>query len=381
VSADHPVVLEPAEARSFLLGHLGLRHPLGTGSDGVRAVLTRLGMIQLDPLDRIGTNADLVAHARIDGLQRGDVYDALLPGHAFEHFAKERCLLPADRFPRYRDRLLEVPWWRHNERMKRVPDGVLDAVEAEIDRRGPLTTHDLEDRGRTAPMDWNGWKGTTRIASLAVRVLWTRCRLVTHARTSRGKRWDLPSRALPHVSDAPGEARWERAALLERVDAAGLLPVNAGPWWGLLTQVRKSLSAELVAEGALVRVQLPGSGRTWLARPESLETSAPEDDGRMRVLGPLDPVLWDRALVQLAFDFEYVWEVYKPAAQRRWGYYVCPLLHEGALVGRVEAHREGDELVVDRLWEERPGSVDPVAWGACRARLEAFQPRREDAER
>ena len=57
-------------------------------------------------------------------------------------------------------------------------------------------------------------------------------------------------------------------------------------------------------------------------------------DDRVRILGPLDPLLWDRNLVHHVFDFEYVWEVYKPAHQRRWGWYVCPLLQRDRLIGR-----------------------------------------------
>jgi uncharacterized protein YcaQ len=65
----------------------------------VRALVARLRCIQLDPRDPLGTNADLVALARVDGIAKGDVYRHLLPGYAFEHFAKERCLLPASAFP------------------------------------------------------------------------------------------------------------------------------------------------------------------------------------------------------------------------------------------------------------------------------------------
>jgi uncharacterized protein len=65
----------------------------------VRALVARLRCIQLDPRDPLGTNADLVALARVDGIAKGDVYRPLLPGYAFEHFAKERCLLPASAFP------------------------------------------------------------------------------------------------------------------------------------------------------------------------------------------------------------------------------------------------------------------------------------------
>src|SRR5262245_8179840 len=122
------MVLRRAEARAWLLGHLGLTAPLGRGGRGVRALLGRLGCIQLDPLDAIGTNADLVALARIDGIAVGDVYRHLLPGHAFEHYAKERCLLPPEAFPYYRDRGEDRHWWSHHVRLARVPPRVVQAV-------------------------------------------------------------------------------------------------------------------------------------------------------------------------------------------------------------------------------------------------------------
>src|SRR6185295_1269361 len=103
-----PIRISLKTARDYLLGHLGLRAVVDPpGAEGTRAVLRRLRAIQLDPLDPIGTNADLVVQARVDGVRRGEIFTHLLPGHAFEHFAKERCLLPASAFPYYRDRLAE----------------------------------------------------------------------------------------------------------------------------------------------------------------------------------------------------------------------------------------------------------------------------------
>src|SRR5512143_2081288 len=104
-----PTVLTPAEARAWLVGHHALAaSELPRGADGVHALISRLRCIQLDPLDPMGTNADLVALARVDGIAKGDVYRHLLPGHAFEHFAKERCLLPASAFPWYRAELADL---------------------------------------------------------------------------------------------------------------------------------------------------------------------------------------------------------------------------------------------------------------------------------
>lgn len=362
-----PVELSREDARRFLVAHHALDRPLRQkGARGIRAMLERLRSVQLDPLDAIGTNADLVALARVEGCAKGDVYDALLPGHAFEHFAKERCLLPASAFPYYRDRAVETPWWRLSERSRRVPAAVLDAVLAELRERGPSTSAQLTDHGAVRALDWSGWKGTGRMTTMALEILWTRCQVVVAGRASGGaKVFDLPERALPAHHDAPATERFHRWALLERVDAAGLMTTATGPIWGMLREVRATLPAELVEEGVLAEVVVEGSRRRYLARPEALARRTPETDERMRILGPLDPLLWDRKLVEHAFGFDYVWEVYKPAEERRFGWYVCPLLHRGALVGRIEARVRDGALEVPNVWREQGVALDEAALRAA----------------
>lgn len=316
----------------------------------------------------IGSNADLVALARVDGIGRGHVYDAVLPGHAFEHFAKERCLLPSSAFPHYRDQARATWWWRTTERMKRLDDALLDDVLAEVRERGPLVAGELADRGKVEPLDWSGWKSTSKASTLALEVLWVRCQVVVCGRTPGGKRFDVPERALPLVADTVPDGPFASWALLHRVEAAGLLPRADGPIWGQLHDVRTALSDQLLAEGRVEAVRFPGTRRTWLAPAGFRDRPLVEPDDRMRILGPLDPMLWDRTLVKLLFGFDYVWEVYKPAAQRRWGWYVCPLLHRGRLVGRIEARFVDGALRVDNRWIE-PGVVfDEDAYQECLVR-------------
>ena len=57
----------------------------------IPALLDQLGCIQLDPLDPLGTNADLVVMARLPDAAHGEVYRAVY-ANAFEHFAKVRCI-------------------------------------------------------------------------------------------------------------------------------------------------------------------------------------------------------------------------------------------------------------------------------------------------
>jgi uncharacterized protein len=324
-------------------------------------VLDRLRCIQLDPLDMIGTNADLVVMARVEDVQRGDVWRHLFPRHAFEHFAKERCILPAQAFPWYRQQghAAQTPWWRHGERESRVPAALVSAVLEEIRDRGPLTARELTDHGSVAPIDWSGWTGTSKATSMALEILWTRCDIVVAGRTaSREKIYDVPERALGRQSRPAGDfARW---ALLERVDAAGLLTRAGGAMWSMLSNVRASpLIDELLESGELIEVAIEGSSRRYLAKPSFLRQRRPTWDDRVRILGPLDPLLWDRELVKRVFEFEYVWEVYKPASQRRWGWYVCPLLHRDRLIGRIDAQITGNVLVVRKLWmEEGAGELD-----------------------
>ena len=366
-----PIEITAAQARCALVRGVGLeRHH--SGSTDTRDVLASLGMIQLDPIDRFGASPDLVVHARVDGHQRGKAAQDLLPGGAFEHYAKELCLLPTALFPSYRALLRERPRYRHGARIRDLDPALLDDVEAEIRERGPICARDLGDRGSAAPHDWSGWKDTQRTASLVVRSLWLQCRVVPVRRTSRGRLWRVADHALPEHHDRPAPAGWKLDLCADRVSAAVFLPESTGPWWGGLKPDRQSLIAQLVDQGRAVRVRLPNSRRTWLCRSDPRDAAPLNPDDRMRVVAPLDPLIWDRKLTEAAFGFRYVWEIYKPKAKREWGYYVCPLLHRGQIVGRFEAHREADRLVVDRLWREHP-DFDEAAWLASLERLQAMQ--------
>ncbi|MBV8517496.1 MAG: YcaQ family DNA glycosylase [Acidobacteria bacterium] len=354
--------LSRADARRLLVAHLGLARSLGRGRAGTRKVLDRLRCIQLDPLDPIGTNADLVVMARTEGVARGDVWRHLFPREAFEHFAKERCILPASAFPWYRvqGHAAQTPWWRHGEREQRLAPRLIAAVLEEVRARGPLTARDLTDHGEVEPIDWAGWRGTAKATSMALEVLWTRCDVVVAGRTSSGaKLYDVPERALGRdVATEKPRGDFARWALRERAHAAGLLTRASGAMWSMLSNVRTSGVVDaMLADGELVEVAIEDSARRYLAVPSFLTTPRPRYDDRVRILGPLDPLLWDRDLVRHVFAFEYVWEVYKPAAQRRWGWYVCPLLHHDRFLGRLDARIDGKRLVVSKLWLEDAATV------------------------
>src|SRR3712207_130826 len=102
----------------------------------------------------------------------------------------------------------------------------------------------------------------------------------------------------------------------------------------------------LADEGELLRARVEGWEEPAYVHPENAALARAVSGGTRStvttLLSPFDPVVWDRARALELFGFEYRIEVYTPAAKRRYGYYSLPILHRGALVGRLDAkaHRK-----------------------------------------
>ena len=95
---------------------------------------------------------------------------------------------------------------------------------------------------------------------------------------------------------------------------------------------------------------------------------APAPPDELRLLAPFDPVVRDRKRLTRLFGFDYRFEAFTPAAKRKYGYYVMPILEGDRFVGRFDPRRDSarSALVVDAVWWE-PG-VRPT-----RARKRAFE--------
>ena len=105
--------------------------------------------------------------------------------------------------------------------------------------------------------------------------------------------------------------------------------------------------------------------------------SSQRPPARAAVLAPLDNLLWDRRLVKELFDFDYRWEVYKPAGDREFGYYVLPVLYGDRLIARFEPGRDkkGGMLIIKNWWWEpgvKPTGRLRAALGRCFAKFLAF---------
>jgi uncharacterized protein YcaQ len=368
------LVADRATARRFLVTRHLLAPPraLPPGSASVRTTIERLGSLQFDPLEITGRNHDLVLAARIDGYRRS-MTDALLyeDRWLYETYNKGLSLVPTAELPWYRiawDQAAE----RHAEGAFREHADLVAELLERIRREGPLASSDVAPR---AAIDWY-WRPTNQVRAILEAL--AEAGILGLARRDGNRRvYDVVDRLFPAdlLAERPDEPEQRRHKLLSRYRAHGLLGSRGGQgelWYGTgpTAADRYRHRDALIEAGLLLPVEVEGvrgdrlilaEEAPWLAAAEmDVRSGAPLAAG-VALLAPLDPFVWDRDLLRSLFDFDYVWEVYVPAAKRRWGYYVLPVLWGDRLVGRIEPRFErssGTLVVLDVWWE---GGFDPLA--------------------
>ena len=211
---------------------------------------------------------------------------------------------------------------------------------------------------------WN-WKP----AKVMLEALWNSGEVVIAGRVNGFQRlYDLAERVIPReVLDAPepDEATRLQTLVARAVAARGALTESGVmEHWRLrggAARIRPHVD-ELVDESVLERVAVDDGGAPVLvAAGADLDPPRP---AAAVLLSPFDNLLWDRPFARRVLGFDHLIEVYKPAPQRQYGYYVLPLLWRDRIVGRVDLKSERSEgaLVVKAFHLEtgvrRSGALD-----------------------
>lgn len=194
-------------------------------------------------------------------------------------------------------------------------------------------------------------------------LLWITGRVGVGGRLGIERLWDvfercLPPGAEPVVDLSDDEA--EREAALRAVRMLGVARAGHVRAHFLRRRYRRlpDTLAELVAAGRLEQVSVAGLRGEWFAAAEDLARMADLAPGaRTTALSPFDNLLCDRARTAELFGFDHRLEIYVPAAQRRWGYYVLPVLHRERLVARADMAVDRDAGVLRVLALHREPSV------------------------
>lgn len=334
-------------------------------ADALLETVQALRCLQLDPTAVVARSHLLVLYSR-HGAFDPELVDRLAfrDRALFEYWAHEASLVLSEDLPIHRDEMRSWPrggaaWprklatWYDAESDFRAH--ILERLAAE----GALRGRDIDDRS-TAEWEVTRWNKGPNVGRL-LEIMWVRGDVGVARREGATRVWDLMERCLPPdvVPDeqlSPLEVT-RRAAVLAigALGAARPAHVRAHFTRNRYPELERALE-ELATEGVLEGLAVDGLGDDWWVRAddvEALEASRPVGE-RTTLLSPFDNLLCDRARTEALFGFSHRLETYTPAAKRRWGYYVMPVLDGDRLVARCDLaiDRKAKRLVVHAVHAE-----------------------------
>ena len=95
----------------------------------------------------------------------------------------------------------------------------------------------------------------------------------------------------------------------------------------------------------LSHARVEGLDWYWPADERLPKLPPGEEDEKVRLLAPFDPVVWDRRRFTIFWGWDYRFEAYTPAHKRKLGYYALPLLWRDQVIGWANVSVKNGQLV------------------------------------
>lgn len=315
-------------------------------------------MLQIDTIHVVARSPYLVLWSRLGDYEPRWLDDLLAEGKLFEYWAHAACFLPIEDYPLYRRRMVEVNNGHDESYARRWLDkhsALAISILDHIRQNGAVRSADFERTDGKVGSWWN-WKDE----KMALEMLFGAGELMVARRHNFQRVYDLRERVLPDWDDTriPSKDDITRTFILNTVKALG---VTKATWVADYFRLHKTrvlpMLKTLVDEGHLRTAHVEGWTVPLYVHPDNTPLmDNPPAATHTTLLSPFDPVVWDRTRALELFGFDYRIECYTPAPKRKYGYFTLPILHRGALIGRLDAkaHRKEGRFEVKALHFE-PG--------------------------
>ncbi|MBU8822404.1 winged helix-turn-helix domain-containing protein [Mycolicibacterium goodii] len=345
--------LTAAQARRIAVAAQGFHEskPRGTVSRAhLRRLISRIQVLQLDSVSVAVRAHYAPVFSRLGPYDR-DVLDRAAWSHSarsprllVEYWAHEAALMAVEDWPLLRWRMREYTHGRWGREIVKKNPKLADDIVAAVAELGPATAGQIEahleaePRGRKGP--WWDRSETKWVAE----ALFAAGVLTTATRVGFARHYDLAENVLPPevLAREVDDEEAVRELALRAATALGVgTEADIRDYFRMNAKQVKPAIAKLVADGELEPVDIDGTP-AYLRAGQVI----PRRDRGTALLCPFDPLIFFRPRVQRLFDFHYRIEIYVPAPQRQFGYYVWPFLLDGELVGRVDLKRTDTALQV-----------------------------------
>jgi len=366
-------------ARRYVMGRQGLwPGRRWQGLDGTGAAMRAMEDLQLDPLVVVARAHDLALHSRVVDYAIGDWATLTYDRRQFFEWGGWLAVRPMEELPYFR---VVMGRERDHGHWREVQDEHAAAIQdvlAVLRERGEASNRDFAMHTRRRIDDYRGRKDS----ALALHYLWRIGEVMVTRRERFERVYALTEAVAPPESLREVDPEEADEVLLRKQIAADGLTRLAGINGLLRRPVPAAELAERrarwLAAGDAIEVRVEGWRAPHLAvgadaaRIEALERGQIPADWAPLVtteeeavfLSPLDPVS-ARGRAKPLFGFDYVWEVYKPAELRSFGYYTMPILWCDRLVARFDPKldRSTGTLVINGLWLEDRALARDAAFG------------------
>jgi len=348
-------------ARNIHLASQGLLHKprMQAGPQAVNDTIARMSLLQIDTINIVARSPYLVLFSRLGCYPPELLNQALMRGELIEYWAHEACFLPKQDFKLIRHRMLspEKMGWKYRPEWMQHHAADIDQLLKHIELNGPVRSADFSAQSKGGS-GWWSWKPQKK----HLEGLFTAGKLMVIERRNFQRVYDITERVMPEWDDTLQGLEQEAAEQLMLDNSARSLGIFRPEWLADYyrlknTPVKSWLAAEREAD-RLRQVEVATLG-TMLVHHSAYSLLEKAQQNLLKathttVLSPFDPVVWDRRRAEVLFNFSYRLECYTPAAKRKYGYFVLPLLHKGQLVGRIDAkmHRKQGELEIINLYLE-----------------------------
>ena len=340
----------------------------------VEALISRLGVIQIDSVNVLVRSQELPLFSRLGDHNRNAIPKATEKQKLFEYWGHEAAHLPVEIHPLFR-------WKMEAARTGRVTHWGLTSFYEEnkafvkrtlkhVEKNGPTTSRELSTRTEKKGTWWD-WDE----AKVALEYLFLTGELMSRGRgTDFARIYDIPERVLPQriiEASTPSEHDARKQLLVRSAVAQGVATASdLADYYRQKLVTVKPLIAELVEDGELREVAVDGwTEKAFVHRnatmPKQLHATA--------LLSPFDSLVWCRPRNERLFNFHYRIEIYTPKEKRKFGYYVLPFMMNGEMVGRVDikADRSNSKLLAHSVHTERGVKRSSIS-GALSAELDAM---------
>jgi uncharacterized protein YcaQ len=330
------------------------------GKKGVLQSINKLGYVQIDPLSVIERAHHHTLWTRLPDYDTSILNELQAKDrHIFEYWGHALSYLPMTDYRYFIPRMdnFRNPKTKWVQILIDQGEPLMQPVLDRIRNEGPLSIKEIEEGSNVK--NEQDYKKSVRAT---LDLLFWRGDLMVSKRNNLQKYYDLTERVIPGNLNItiPGNNEICEFLVGRALSAFGIaqekeirlfMQPESSRDFHFLAASNKIISSylkEIIHSGSVIPLKIDGIEAKFYAMKGNIEriSNLKQVPPSVFILSPFDNLIIRRQRTKLLFGFDYSLECYTPAAKRKYGYFVLPILWGEDFVGRMDAKADRKNAVL-----------------------------------